>query len=151
MKNFQHVFTIMMENTGFNTLIGNSNAPFISAAASNYGLATNYFGVTHPSQPNYIAATSGSTNGVSDDSDTTIDVANIVDLCGSLHQLEQHTQCLVKRPLPAGPPTARTVSPRRVSISCHQDRSKDWPGAIVCHLSRPSRTVCLGCRGMIRG
>jgi hypothetical protein len=96
MKNFQHVFIIMMENTGFNTLIGNSNAPFINAAASNYGLATNYFGVTHPSQPNYIAATS----------------------------------------LPAGPPTARTVSPRRVSISCHQDRSKDWPGAIVCHLSR---------------
>ncbi len=84
MKNFQHVFIIMMENTGFNTLIGNSNALFINAAASNYGLATNYFGVTHPSQPNYIAATSGSTNGVSDDSDTTIDVANIVD------QLEAH-------------------------------------------------------------
>jgi hypothetical protein len=104
MKNFQHVFIIMMENTGFNTLIGNSNAPFINAAASNCGLATNYFGVTHPSQGNYIAATSGSTNGVSDDSDTTIDVANIVDLCGSLHQLEQHTQCLIKRPLPAGPP-----------------------------------------------
>jgi len=79
LKNFQHVFVIMMENTGFDTLIGNSNAPFINAAASNYGLATNYFGVTHPSQPNYIAATSGSTNGVADDSDTTIDVANIVD------------------------------------------------------------------------
>ena len=84
LKNFQHVFVIMMENTGFDTLIGNSNAPFINAAASNFGLATNYFGVTHPSQPNYIAATSGSTNGVSDDSDTTIDVANIVD------QLEAH-------------------------------------------------------------
>jgi len=79
LKNFQHVFVIMMENTGFNTLIGNSNAPFINAAASNYGLATNYFGVTHPSRPNYIGATSGSTNGVADDSDTTIDVANIVD------------------------------------------------------------------------
>src|SRR6266852_4930191 len=79
MKNFQHVFVIMMENTGFDTLMGNPNAPFINAAASNYGLATNYFGVTHPSQPNYIAATSGSTNGVADDSDTTIDVANIVD------------------------------------------------------------------------
>jgi len=84
LKNFQHVFVIMMENTGFDTLIGNSNAPFINAAASNYGLATNYFGVTHPSQPNYIAATSGSTNGVNDDSDTTVDVANIVD------QLEAH-------------------------------------------------------------
>src|SRR6266487_4194798 len=67
LPNFQHVFVIMMENTGFDSLIGNSNAPFINAAASNYGLATNYFGVTHPSQPNYIAATSGSTNGVADD------------------------------------------------------------------------------------
>ena len=79
MKNFQHVFVIMMENTGFDTLMGNPNAPFINAAAANYGLASNYFGVTHPSQPNYIAATSGSTNGVADDSDTTINVTNIVD------------------------------------------------------------------------
>ena len=78
-KNFQHVFVIMMENTGFDALIGNSNAPFINALASSHGLATNYFGVTHPSQPNYIAATSGSTNGVADDADTTIDVVNIVD------------------------------------------------------------------------
>lgn len=78
-KNFQHVFLIMMENTGYDTLIGNPNAPFINAAAANYGLATNAYGVTHPSQPNYIAATSGSTNGVADDNDTTIDVPNIVD------------------------------------------------------------------------
>src|ERR1700756_5637084 len=78
-KNFQHVFIIMMENTGFDTLIGNPNAPFVNAAAANYGLASNYFGVTHPSQPNYIAATSGSTNGVANDNDTTINVTNIVD------------------------------------------------------------------------
>ncbi len=79
MKNFQHVFIIMMENTGFDSLMGNANAPFINATAANHGLAANAFGVTHPSQPNYIAATSGSTNGVADDSDTTIDVPNIVD------------------------------------------------------------------------
>jgi len=78
-KNFQHVFIIMMENTGYDALIGNSNAPFINSLASNHGLATSYFGVTHPSQPNYIASTSGSTNGVADDNDTTIDVPNIVD------------------------------------------------------------------------
>ena len=78
-RGFDHVFIIMMENTGYGALIGNSNAPFINAAASQRGLATNYYGVTHPSQPNYIAATSGSTNGVADDSDTTIDVVNIVD------------------------------------------------------------------------
>jgi len=84
LPNFQHVFVIMMENTGFDSLIGNPNAPFINSAAATYGLATKYFGVTHPSQPNYIAATSGSTNGVADDNDTTIDVSNIVD------QLETH-------------------------------------------------------------
>lgn len=83
-NSFKHVFIIMMENTGFATLIGNPNAPWINAAAQKYGLATNYFGVTHPSQPNYIAATSGSTNGVVNDNDTTINVSNIVD------QLEAH-------------------------------------------------------------
>src|SRR5690349_16088401 len=79
LKNFQHVFVIMMENTGFDSLIGNANAPFINFAAQTYGLATNYFGVTHPSQPNYIAATSGSTNGVTSDDDVTINVPNVVD------------------------------------------------------------------------
>ena len=79
LKNFQHVWVIMMENTGYSHLIGNSNAPWINSAAATYGLATNYTGVSHPSQPNYIAATSGSTNGVADDNDTTIDVPNIVD------------------------------------------------------------------------
>ncbi len=79
LKNFQHVFIIMMENTGFDSLIGNANAPFINSLAANNGLATNYTGVTHPSQPNYIAATSGALNGVLDDNDITIDVPNIVD------------------------------------------------------------------------
>jgi phosphatidylinositol-3-phosphatase len=79
LKNFQHVFVIMMENTGFGSLIGNPNAPFINSAAATYGLATNYTGVSHPSQPNYIAATSGALNGVFDDNDITIDVPNIVD------------------------------------------------------------------------
>lgn len=84
LKNFQHVFIIMMENTGYDTLIGNSNAPWINYAASTYGLATNYYGVTHPSQPNYIAATSGSTQGVTADSTVTVNATNIVD------QLEAH-------------------------------------------------------------
>jgi phosphatidylinositol-3-phosphatase len=79
LKNFQHVFIIMMENTSYTSLIGNSNAPWINFAAKTYGLATSYFGVTHPSQPNYIAATSGSTNGVTSDADVTINVPNIVD------------------------------------------------------------------------
>jgi phospholipase C len=77
--NFQHVFVIMMENTSYTSLIGNPNAPFINATANTYGLATNYFGVTHPSQPNYIAATSGSTDGVTKDNPVTVNAPNIVD------------------------------------------------------------------------
>src|SRR5260370_5618898 len=84
LKNFQHVFVIMMENTSYTSLIGNPNAPWINSAAATYGLATNYYGVSHPSQPNYIAATSGSTNGVTSDNDTTLIVPNLVD------QLEAH-------------------------------------------------------------
>jgi phosphatidylinositol-3-phosphatase len=79
LKNFQHVFIIMMENTSYSSLIGNPNAPWINFAAKTYGLATNYTGVSHPSQPNYIAATSGALNGVTNDNDITIDVPNIVD------------------------------------------------------------------------
>ena len=81
---FDHVFVIMMENTSYGSLIGNPNAPWINQAAAKYGIATNYYGITHPSQPNYIAATSGSTNGVPNDNDITIDIPNIVD------QLESH-------------------------------------------------------------
>jgi phospholipase C len=78
-QDFNHVFIIMMENTSYSSLIGNPNAPWINQAAGEFGLATDYHGVSHPSQPNYIAATSGSTNGVAGDEDVTIDVPNVVD------------------------------------------------------------------------
>src|SRR5438445_4881086 len=78
LKNYQHVFVIMMENTGYNALIGNANAPWINSAAGTHGLATNYFGVTHPSQPNYVAATAGIT-GANSDSDETLNVTNLAD------------------------------------------------------------------------
>ena len=60
-SSFKHVFVIMMENTGIEALLGNPNAPWINQAVQTYGVAGNYYGVTHPSQPNYIAATSGTT------------------------------------------------------------------------------------------
>ncbi len=84
LKNFQHVWVIMMENTGYSSLIGNANAPWINRAATTYGFATKSYGVTHPSQANYVAITSGSTQGVTNDNDVTINATNIVD------QLESH-------------------------------------------------------------
>jgi hypothetical protein len=64
---YQHIVEIMMENQLYKTIIGNPLAPQLNALASQNGLATNYFGVTHPSEPNYMAAVAGSFFGVQDD------------------------------------------------------------------------------------
>ncbi|MFI5283974.1 MAG: alkaline phosphatase family protein [Candidatus Dormibacterales bacterium] len=64
---YQHIVEIMMENQSYGTIIGSSLAPQINALAGKYGLATNYYGVTHPSEPNYMAAVAGSYFGVQDD------------------------------------------------------------------------------------
>jgi hypothetical protein len=64
---YQHIVEIMMENTSYATIIGNPNAPNINALANKYGLATNYWGVTHPSEPNYMANIGGDFFGVQDD------------------------------------------------------------------------------------
>jgi hypothetical protein len=64
---YQHIFEIMMENQNYGEIIGNSNAPQINALAQRFGLATNYFGVTHPSEPNYVANIGGSYFGIQDD------------------------------------------------------------------------------------
>jgi len=64
---YNHIIEIMMENTSFSTIIGNSNAPNLNGLANKYGLATDYFGVTHPSEPNYVANVGGSFFGIQDD------------------------------------------------------------------------------------
>ena len=64
-----HVFVIMMENTSYDDLLSpsNTNTTYIQHLAATDGLADNYFGVTHVSLPNYIAATSGQTWGSNSD------------------------------------------------------------------------------------
>jgi hypothetical protein len=56
-----------MENKSFNQIIGSSSAPYVNSLSTKCGLATNYTAPTHPSLPNYLAMTSGSTQGVTDD------------------------------------------------------------------------------------
>jgi len=55
----RRIFVIMLENHSQSTVIGDPNTPYITSLASRYGQATNYYGVTHPSQPNYVAAITG--------------------------------------------------------------------------------------------
>ena len=56
---YTHVVWIWMENRSYGDIIGSSQAPYINALANECGLATNYHNISHPSLPNYIAATSG--------------------------------------------------------------------------------------------
>lgn len=65
----QHVVWILMENKDYSQIIGSGAAPYINSLANTYGLATNFFAESHPSLPNYIALTSGSTRGIRDDND----------------------------------------------------------------------------------
>ncbi len=65
---FQHVFLIVMENHGTGQILGNVvDAPFTNQLAQHAGVAMNYFGVTHPSLPNYLALLSGTFQGIWDD------------------------------------------------------------------------------------
>jgi len=77
---FRHVFIIMMENEAIDRILGNTNAPYINSLAQQYAVAANYYGITHPSLPNYIAAISGDTQGISSNcTKCFVDAPNIVD------------------------------------------------------------------------
>jgi acid phosphatase len=65
---FAHVVVVMEENHSFNEIIGSSSAPYINSLASQGALFTDSFAIGHPSEPNYLALFSGSTQGVTSDS-----------------------------------------------------------------------------------
>ncbi|HKD70696.1 MAG TPA: alkaline phosphatase family protein [Candidatus Acidoferrum sp.] len=90
-----HVFVIVLENHnsftsfGSNGIIGNPQAPNITALWNKYNIATNYNAVWHPSLPNYVSMITGnwigtdvvatghsypagSTVGISDDDSTSV-------------------------------------------------------------------------------
>jgi phosphatidylinositol-3-phosphatase len=64
---FDHVYVIILENHDFDDAFSTERTPFLYRLAREQGLATQYFGVTHPSLPNYLAMISGDEYGVGDD------------------------------------------------------------------------------------
>ena len=63
---YTHVVWILLENQGY-SVVGSPNAPYFNELSNRCALATNYFAISHPSLPNYVALTSGSTQGIADD------------------------------------------------------------------------------------
>jgi hypothetical protein len=76
----KHIFVIMLENHSKSSVIDDANAPYITSLAHSGAMAANYYGVTHPSLPNYVAAISGSNWFVNDDNPSNrFDHTNLVD------------------------------------------------------------------------
>ena len=61
-----HVLVVVMENKDPGEIIGNAAAPYLTALARAGASFTDAHAETHPSQPNYLALFSGSTQGVTD-------------------------------------------------------------------------------------
>lgn len=63
-KAFDRVFQVWLENTDYEAAI---STPAMQALLSQGVLLDNYYAVTHPSEPNYIASVAGDFFGLSDD------------------------------------------------------------------------------------
>jgi hypothetical protein len=77
----------MLENHSQSSVIDDVNAPYLTSLAHRYAMTDKYYGVTHPSMPNYLAAIAGDNFGIQDDNDQNVvnfDRMNLVD------QLETH-------------------------------------------------------------
>jgi hypothetical protein len=62
------VVIVIEENHSYKQIVGNTTeAPYMQSLIKRGALFTNAHGVTHPSQPNYLALFSGSMQGVTDD------------------------------------------------------------------------------------
>ncbi|MDT5095391.1 MAG: hypothetical protein QOH60_4754, partial [Mycobacterium sp.] len=59
-----HVFMVYLENHGTSDIIGSPNAPYLNSLINAYGYESNYFALTHPSDPNYYPILGGSDFGL---------------------------------------------------------------------------------------
>lgn len=63
-----HIVVVVEENRSYSSIIGNPEAPYLNELAGQGASLTEFTSITHPSQPNYLALFSGSTQGVGDNS-----------------------------------------------------------------------------------
>jgi hypothetical protein len=70
--NQARVVTVVFENKRRGAVMGSAQAPTFNLLAQQYRDLTGYASATHPSLPNYITMTSGSTQGITDDQGFTV-------------------------------------------------------------------------------
>jgi len=64
---FKHIIMIVFENHEFDSVIGNQTMPDYNQYAKESTLLTQYYAITHPSLPNYLALFGGDTFGITSD------------------------------------------------------------------------------------
>ncbi len=81
-----HIAIIVMENEEYGNIIGSRQTPFINALARRYALAQSMYATAHPSLPNYLALTGGSTFGITSDcTDCAVHATGLADQLAAAH------------------------------------------------------------------
>jgi phosphatidylinositol-3-phosphatase len=78
-----HVVVAVFENKSYRQVAGSAQAPWINSVMASSAVFTDAHGITHPSQPNYLALFSGSTQAVTDDH-CPVDLAGVPNLAQQL-------------------------------------------------------------------
>ncbi len=67
LPHYAHIFVILEENKGYDDIMNQPDTPNITRLAHTYGIASDYYGIVHPSEGNYVAMLGGDTFGIHDD------------------------------------------------------------------------------------
>ena len=76
-RSVNHILIIFLENQPTDGVDG---APYLEELKSKGVFLKTYFGLRHPSEPNYVGAISGSTFGITDDANYDLNETTVVDL-----------------------------------------------------------------------
>lgn len=85
---YDHVVLVMMENTKYGDVIGNTtDCPYINSLLSKGASLANMRAISHPSLPNYLALISGDTQG-HDGDDNNVDRVHLITNANIIDSLE---------------------------------------------------------------
>jgi hypothetical protein len=83
-----HIMVVMEENVGYASTLGSCGSgspdPYLCSLAARYASATSWYGVQHPSQPNYVDIASGRDQGCTSDGCAGAGAYSTQDLGGQL-------------------------------------------------------------------
>lgn len=63
----QYIQVVMFENKDYDQIVGSPKAPYMTGLSQQWANMTQSFAIRHPSEPNYVALFSGSTQNLASD------------------------------------------------------------------------------------